>query len=58
MFCVAVDDGHGMKTAGKRTPLFLSLIHIYCLRQDQRRRHPQNGSGSLRNGYPWDSYKY
>ena len=22
MFCVAVDDGHGMKTAGKRTPLF------------------------------------
>lgn len=22
MFCVAVDDGHGMETAGKRTPLF------------------------------------
>ena len=39
MFCVAVDDGHGMKTAGKRTPLFPDGSYM-----------PENASSVLFNG--------
>lgn len=43
MFCVAVDDGHGMKTAGKRTPLFPDGSYIAGKRI-------QSGSSVLFNG--------